>query len=48
MAGGSDAGGSEAPGAASVVSVLLVVARNRELRGVELAYATFNIGEWAA
>ena len=31
----------------SVLDVLAVVARNRELRRVELAYATFNSGEWA-
>ena len=30
-----------------MVEVLAVVARNRALRRVELAYATFNSGEWA-
>lgn len=33
-------------GSASPVRVLLMVARNRELRQVELAYANFNVAEW--
>ena len=32
----------------SLVYILKVVARNRQLRRVELAYATFNCGEWAS
>ena len=51
MTGESSVGGTGArekrQSASSVVSVLRLVARNRELRRVELAYATFNIGEWA-
>lgn len=33
-------------GSASVFRVLRIVARNRELRRVELAYATFTVAEW--
>ena len=32
----------------SMLYVLTVVAGNRPLRRVELAFATFNCGEWAA
>ena len=31
----------------AILDVLGVVGRNRDLRRVQLAYATFNSGEWA-
>ena len=30
----------------SIARVLRIMARNRELRRVELAFATFNVAEW--
>ena len=40
------AGHAGNPGS-SLVYILKVVAGNRQLRRVELAYATFDCGEWA-
>ena len=55
MAGSDDASGShdvarpppDRRQASSIVRVFGIVARNRALRRVELAFATFNYAEWA-
>jgi len=44
--GSAEHAGSHA--GSSLVYILKVVAGNRQLRRVELAYATFNCGEWAS
>jgi hypothetical protein len=38
---------SDGPYLSAALDVVAVVARNRALRRVEFAYATFNSGEWA-
>ena len=35
-------------GSGSIARVLRILARNRDLRRVELAFATFNVAEWGS